>query len=76
MYKKGIADSSEQDYLDAKKKTAEKSGLPVDIDCLTAYSLRSGDAVDAYIAIGVPFGRYANFSNTIIDGSSPGCEGR
>lgn len=72
VYKKGIADSSEQDYLDAKKKTAEKSGLPVDIDCLTAYSLRSGDAVDAYIAIGVPFGRYANFSNTIIDGSSPG----
>lgn len=72
VYKNKIADSSEQDYLNLKKSTAEKSGLPVDIDCLTAYSLRSGDAVDAYIAIGVPFGKYANFSNTTSDGSSPG----
>lgn len=72
VYRKGITDSSEQDYLDLKKKTAEKSGLPVDLDCLSAYSLRSGDAVDLYISIGVPFGKFAKFSNTISDGSSPG----
>jgi len=28
--------------------------------------------VDAYISMGVPFGKFAKFSNTIIDGSSPG----
>jgi len=72
VYRNGVADSSEQDYLNAKLKSAEKSGLPVDVDCLTAYALRSGDAVDAYISMGVPFGKFAKFSNTIIDGSSPG----
>lgn len=34
--------------------------------------LGGGDAVDAYISMGVPFGKFAKFSNTIIDGSSPG----
>lgn len=72
VYRNGVPDSSEQDYLNAKLKSAEKSGLPVDIECLTAYALRSGDAVDAYISMGVPFGKFAKFSNTIIDGSSPG----
>lgn len=72
VYKNEIANASEQDYLDTKLSAAEKSGLPVDIDCLTAYSLRSGDAVDAYISIGVPFGKFAKFSNTTVDGSSPG----
>lgn len=72
VYRNGVADSSEQDYLNTKLKSAEKSGLPVDVDCLTAYALRSGDAVDAYISMGVPFGKFAKFSNTIIDGSSPG----
>ncbi len=72
VYKNDIEGASEQDYLNTKLSAAEKSGLPVDIDCLTAYSLRSGDAVDAYISIGVPFGKFAKFSNTTIDGSSPG----
>lgn len=72
VYKNEIENSSEQDYLDRLLSGAEKSGLPVDTDNLTAYALRSGDAVDYYISIGVPFGSYNNMSNLITDGSSPG----
>lgn len=72
VYKNAIEDAAEQDYLDLKTATAEKSGLPVDLANLEAYSLLSGEAVDRYIGLGVPFGRWANFSNTIDDGSSPG----
>ncbi len=72
VYKLGLEGYSEQDYLDNKTAVAEKSGLPVDMDNLAAYSLMSGEALDYYISIGVPFGKYANFSNTTDDGSSPG----
>ena len=72
VYKNAIADATEQDYLNLKTATAEKSGLPVDMANLEAYSLLSGEAVDRYISLGVPFGKWANFSNTTDDGSSPG----
>ncbi len=72
VYKNKIENATEQDYLEAKTETANKSGLPVDLDSLAAYALRSGDALDNYVSIGVPFGKWAKFSNTITNGSSPG----
>ena len=74
VYKQGIEGATEQDYLDAKLASAEKTGLPVDVENLSAYSLLSGEALDRYLALGVPFGKYnpKTFSNTTDDGSSPG----
>ncbi len=72
-YKAGI-ENGEQGYLDDKLADAEASGLPVDIDNLTAYSLMTDEALDYYISIGVPFGRFneTSFQITIDDGSAPG----
>ena len=72
-YKAGI-ENGEQGYLDAKIASAEASGLPVDIDNLTAYSMMTDEALDYYISIGVPFGRFneTSFQITTDDGSAPG----
>lgn len=74
VYKNGVEGHSEQDYLDNKTASAEKSGLPVDMGNLSAYCLMSGEALDYYVSIGVPFGKYneKTFSNQIDDGTSPG----
>lgn len=72
VYRLDVKNATPEDYFNEKLAVAKKSGLPVDLDNLEAYSLKTGDCVDHYLSIGVPFGRYSSFSNTIIDGSSPG----
>lgn len=69
-----IEDHTEEDYLSYLLNKATTKNIDVDIPSMTAYSQLSGDAVDFYISIGVPFGKYvaSTFSNKTEDGSSPG----
>lgn len=72
VYKAGLTGCSEQDYLNTKLDITKESGLPVDIESLTAYSLRTGECVDYLLSIGVPFTRFDEFAYATSDGSSPG----
>ena len=72
-YKAGV-ENGEQGYLDAKLAAAEKSGLPVDLDNLAAYSMMTDEAADYYISIGVSLGNFnpKTFAIGMDDGSAPG----
>ncbi|QOS68708.1 FAD-dependent oxidoreductase [Eggerthella guodeyinii] len=72
VYASGAAGSTEQDYLEDKRAAAEKSGLPVDMESLEAYALRTGACADYYLSIGVPFTKFHEFAYQTTDGSSPG----
>lgn len=73
-YRLNIEDHNEEDYLQMTLKEGEKSGLPVDVDNLTAYCMASGEALDYYISVGIPFSGYDpdKWYNLMFDGSSPG----
>lgn len=45
---KAPVENGEQRYLDARIASAEESGLPVDIDNLTAYSMMTDKTLDYY----------------------------
>lgn len=72
VYASNLEGFTEQDYLESKIGLAEESGLPVDMESLEAYSLRTGECVDYYVSIGVPFTRFSEFAYSTTDGSSPG----
>lgn len=69
-----IENHTEEDYLNYLVGKATSKNIPVHMPSLTAYSMLSGDAVDFYISLGVPFGKYteSSFSNKTTDGSAPG----
>lgn len=68
----GVENHTEEDYLESLLTKAEQKKIDVHVPSMTAYAMLSGAAVDYYIDLGVPFGKYTGFSNKTIDGSSPG----
>lgn len=72
--KLGYKNATAQDFAEFLKNTAKTKNVPINVDNVVTYALRTGETIDWLMDMGVPFGRYqANkFFHLIDDGSAPG----